>query len=224
MEQIGTPRKGRVSAHGDRGLWTYRIVAVLCFTLCFSGLAIPAFAASEGNHSIPPGDSAQLTEPYEVPVPALISPQTPPKGTSPVLSSAATAPSALPAVNETVPISALSSSLATPQQTSEGMSRPMVSAADTTPVSEMQSESHIFYVTQPPMGNESFAALQLPSSGGGGYIPLTGFSSGVAVVTLVLIRYWALVYDDTLRVSDKVEDGAPEVTTYAIIDPLDFHS
>ncbi|MDD1720589.1 MAG: hypothetical protein LUP95_01200 [Euryarchaeota archaeon] len=214
-----------MSAHRDRGLWAYCTVAVLCFTLCFSGLAIPAFAAPEGNHSIPPGDSAQLTEPYEVPIPVLVSPQTPPEGgTSPVLSSAATAPSASPAVNETVPISALSGSLATHQQTSEGMSRPTVSVTDTTPVSEMQSGSHIFYVTQPPMGNESFAALQLPNSGGGGYIPLTGLSSGVALVTLVLIRYWALVYDDTLHVSDTVEDGAPPGTTYAIIDPLDSHS
>lgn len=213
-----------MSAHRYRGLWAYRIiVAVLCFTLCFSGLAIPAFAAPEGNHSIPGGDGVQLTEPYEVSVSAPISSQTPPEeGTSPVLPAAATPP-ALAAVNETVLTSALPSSPATFQQADEGMSQSMVSAADATPVNGMQPESSVFHVTQPPMGNESLAALQLPSSGGG-YLPLAGLSGGTAVVMLALIRYWTLAYDITPHVSDMVEDAASSVTTYAIVEPSDSHS
>ncbi len=215
-----------MSAHRYRGLWAYRIiVAVLCFALCFSGLAIPAFAAPEGNQSIPRGDGAQLTEPYEVPVSVPVSSQTPPEEETSPVPPAATTPPAVPAVNETVPISALPSSPAASQQANEGMSQSLVSASDVTPVRGMQPEPSIFHVTQPPMGNESRAALQLPSGGGGGYLPLAGLSGGTALVMLALIRYWTLAYDDsTPHVSDMVEDVASSVTTYAIIDPLDSHS
>ncbi|MGZ4920564.1 MAG: hypothetical protein ACXV6L_10250 [Halobacteriota archaeon] len=214
-----------MSAHRDHVLWAYRTVVVLCIAFYLSGLAIPALAAPEGNRSTIAGDGAQLTEPLEVPIASPPTQVPADAGTSPAPPPSATTSPTVPVANATALRAALPSSSAAPQQTSEEALHHPPFVVETPPISGGSAEPTTVHVTQPTMDNASLASLQSFGSGGNGYLPLVGLSGGTAVLTLAVMRYWALAYDTTAEhLSYVVEEATPTVTTHAVIDPADSSS